>query len=92
MLEKLLIILKNLYCTENTLSGTWFCELLSDWSKTLFGSRDLVSGQKVNKKRYDSELPYQRPDLIEVMEIEIDFTTSINVHTGFYINVRECLD
>ena len=28
-----------------------------------------------NKKRYDSELPYQRPDLIEVMEIEIDFTT-----------------
>ena len=23
-----------------------------------------------NKKRYDSELPYQRPDLIEVMEIE----------------------
>ena len=29
-----------------------------------------------NKKRYDSELPYQRPDLIEVMEIEIDLTTS----------------
>ena len=29
----------------------------------------------VNKKRYDSELPYQRPDLIEVMEIEIDLTT-----------------
>ena len=47
---------------------------------------------KVNKKRYDCELPYQRPDLIEVMEIEIDFTTSTNVHTSFYINVRECLD
>ena len=24
------------------------------------------------QNRYDSELPYQRPDLIEVMEIEID--------------------
>ena len=47
---------------------------------------------KVDKKRYDSELPYQRPDLIEVMEIEIDLTTSTNVHTGFYISVRECLD
>ena len=47
---------------------------------------------KRNKKRYDSELPYQRPDLIEVMEIEIDLTTSTNVHTGFYISVRECLD
>ena len=45
-----------------------------------------------NKKRYDSELPYQRPDLIEVMEIEIDLTTSTNVHTGFYISVRGCLD
>ena len=30
---------------------------------------------QVNKKRYDSELPYQRPDLIEVMEIEIALTT-----------------
>ena len=46
----------------------------------------------INKKRYDSELPYQRPELIEVMEIEIDLTTSTNVHTGFYISVRECLD
>ena len=45
-----------------------------------------------NKKRYDSELPYQRPDLIEVMEIEIDLTTSTDVHTSFYISVRECLD
>ena len=35
----------------------------------------------VNKKRYDSELPYQRPDLIEV--IEIDLTTSTNIHTSF---------
>ena len=47
---------------------------------------------QLNKKRYDSELPYQRPDLIEVMEIEIDLTTSTNVHTSFYISVRECLD
>ena len=45
-----------------------------------------------NKKRYDSELPYQRPDLIEVMEIEIDLTTSTNVHASFYKSVRECLD
>ena len=45
-----------------------------------------------NKKRYDSELPYQRPDLIEVMEIEIDLTISTNVHTSFYKSVRECLD
>ena len=29
----------------------------------------------ITKKRYDSELPYQRPDLIEVMEIEIDLAT-----------------
>ena len=41
----------------------------------------------LNKKRYDSELPYQRPDLIEVMEIEIDLTTSTNVHTSFYKSV-----
>ena len=46
----------------------------------------------IDKKRYDSELPYQRPDPIEMMEIEIDFTTSTNVHTSFYISVRECLD
>ena len=45
-----------------------------------------------NKKRYDSELPYQRPDLIEVIEIEIDLTTLTNVHTGFYISVRKYLD
>ena len=37
MLEKLLkLILKNR--TDNTLSGAWSCELLSDWSQTLFGS------------------------------------------------------
>ena len=45
-----------------------------------------------NKKRYDSELPYQRPDLIEVMENEIDWTTSTNVHISFYKSVRECHD
>ena len=44
-----LLILKNHYLTENTLSGAWFCELLSDWSKTPFESRDLVSGHKVKK-------------------------------------------
>ena len=43
------LFLNNLYRTENTLSGAWFCELLSDWSKTLFGSQDLVSGRKVKK-------------------------------------------
>ena len=43
------LILKNLYRTENTLSRAWGCELLSDWSKTLFGSQDLVSGHKVKK-------------------------------------------
>ena len=43
------LILKNLYRTENTLSGAWFCELLSDWSKTLFGSQDLVSVHKFKK-------------------------------------------
>ena len=47
---------------------------------------------KANKKIYDSELPYQRPNLIEVMEIEIDLTTSTNIHTSFYKSVRECLD
>ena len=56
----------------------------------LASGRALASSE--NKKRYDSELPYQRPDLIEVMEIEIDLTTSTNVHTSFYISVRECLD
>ena len=44
------LVLKNLYRRENALSGPWFCELLSDWSKTLFGSQDLVSGHKVKKK------------------------------------------
>ena len=39
------------------------------------------------KKRYDSELPYKRLDLIEVMEIEIDFTASTNVHTVAQLEV-----
>ena len=43
MLEKL----KNFYGTENTLSGAWFCDLLSDRPKTLFGSQDLASGLKL---------------------------------------------
>ena len=43
------LILKNLYRTENALFLAWFCELLSDWSKTLFGSQDLVSGHNVGK-------------------------------------------
>ena len=46
----------------------------------------------INKKSFDSELPYQRPDLIEVMEIEIDLNASTNVHTSFFKSVRECLD
>ena len=61
-------------------------------TKSGVSRNDRSSVSKQNKKRYDSELPYQRPDLIEVMEIEIDFTTSTNVHTSFYISVRECLD
>ena len=43
------LILKNLYRTENMLSGAWFCKLLSDWSKKLLGSQDLVSGHEVKK-------------------------------------------
>ena len=35
------LILKNLYRTENTLSGAWFCELLSDCSKRFLGLRTL---------------------------------------------------
>ena len=38
------LILKNLYYTENTLSGAWLCELLRDWAKTLFLSPDFVRG------------------------------------------------
>ena len=45
----LAVFSKNLYCTEKTLSGAWFCELLSDWSRTLVGSQDLVSGHKVKE-------------------------------------------
>ena len=52
-----------------------------------------MASQQYNKKRYDSELPYQRPDLIEVMEIEINLGTSTKVHTSFFFkSVRECLD
>ena len=43
------LILKNLYGTENMLSVAWFCELLSDWSKTFYGSQDLVSDHKFKK-------------------------------------------
>ena len=43
------LILKIHYRTENTLSGAWFCELMADWSKTLLGSQDLVSGHKIKK-------------------------------------------
>ena len=53
--------------------------------------KHIVAISKCNRKKYDSELPYQRPDLIEVMEIEIDLTKSTNVHTSFYISVKECL-
>ena len=67
----------------------FICWYFSFYTRLKFGAQ--MSWVR-NKKRYDSELPYQRPDLIEVMEIEIDLTTSTNVHTGFYISVRECLD
>ena len=47
---------------------------------------------RLTRKDMTDELPYQRPDLIEVMEIEIDLATSTNVHTSFNKSVRECLD
>ena len=43
------LILKNLYRTENTLSGACFCDLLFDWLKTIFVSQHRVSGHKVKK-------------------------------------------
>ena len=46
---------------------------------------EMYSVHIYNKNRYDCELPYQRPDLIEVMEIEIDLTISTNVHGGHHI-------
>ena len=50
MLEKnAQLFLKDLYRTEIMLYGAWFCELLPDWSKTLFGSQDLVSVHEVKK-------------------------------------------
>ena len=50
ILEKIAqLILKNFYRIKKTLSRAWFCELLSDWSKTLFESQDLVNGHKVKK-------------------------------------------
>ena len=77
------------YVVGSNLTGcTVMCSVF--FSKTLLSLHYVVLNQYWNKKRYDSELPYQRPDLIEVMEI--DLTTSTNVHTGFYISVRECLD
>ena len=65
---------------------------ISKFTHKLTNKPPVVVAATRYKKRYDSELPYQRPDLIEVMEIEIDLTTSTNVHTGYYISVRECLD
>ena len=35
------LFLNNLYRTENTLSGAWFYELLSVWSKRFLGPRTL---------------------------------------------------
>ena len=43
----------------------------------------LALTSEIAEEEQESELPYQRPDLIEVMEIEIDLTTSTNVHTSF---------
>ena len=46
------LMMKNLLCTENKLSAQWLSELLSNWSKKLLGSLDLVRGHKV--KRHSS--------------------------------------
>ena len=39
----------NLLCSENKLSTAWFGELLSDSSKMILGSQDLVRGQSVKQ-------------------------------------------
>ena len=36
------LLTKNLWCTVNNVSTTWFAKLLSDWSKQLFGSQALA--------------------------------------------------
>ena len=72
------------------------CKVYQETTKFTAGRlriKEIQPQQTSNKKGYDSELPYQRPDLIEVMEIEIDLTTSTNVHNSFFYKcVRECLD
>ena len=74
--------------TGNNVIKSVFC--FSD--KVRFKLTHQAAASIYNKKRYHSELPYQRPDLIEMMKIEVGLTTPTNVHTSFYISVRECLD
>ena len=55
------LIMKNLYCTENMLSAAWFSELLTDWTKGLFVSKDLMRGlklEKVHKSKATNPLPH----------------------------------
>ena len=37
----------NVWYTDNKLSEAWLGELLSDWSKRLFDSQDLVRGNEI---------------------------------------------
>ena len=62
-------------CTRNP--EDWNNKALNESAGRLFriATQHRQNNSKSKKKRYDSELPYQRPDLIEVMEIEIDLTT-----------------
>ena len=39
----------HLLCSENKLSTAWFSELLSDMSKRILGSQDLVRGHSVKQ-------------------------------------------
>ena len=39
--------MKIVWYTDNKLSVGWLCELLSDWSKRLFDSQDLVIGNEI---------------------------------------------
>ena len=91
---RLLIFLINFFKKKSFGNTIWVSTSLDpNLFASVISRRQLMRAHyNENKKRYDSELPYQRPDLIEMMKIEIDFTTSTNVHTSFYISVRECLD
>ena len=40
------LLTKDLWCTVNKVSKIWFAELLSDWTKRLFGSQVLAKRLK----------------------------------------------